>query len=86
MSLNPFATVSDYKSMLNKIALYTFGVTLLTASWIYFQIPSLGPRFLRIEVAVPEVSIKVPLVVLGVAFLVAWVSRSCKLQIGRAHV
>jgi hypothetical protein len=80
MGLNPFASVSDYPSMLNKIALYTFGVTLLMALWLYYQVPALRPWMLPIEVTIPEFPAKIPLGVLFAAFVAAFLSRIFKLH------
>jgi hypothetical protein len=80
MSLNPFAPVSDYPSMLNKIALYTFGVTLLAGFCVYSRVPQIRPWLLPVEVAVPEFPVKVPMGVLLVAFGVAFLSRTVKLH------
>lgn len=80
MSLNPFATVSDYPSMLNKIATYTFFVSLLAAGIIMWQIPDLGNALPNLPVKIPDTGLKIPMTIVLASFAIAFVSRAVKLH------
>jgi hypothetical protein len=75
MGLNPFATVSDYPSMLNKIALYTFFVSTLLLWLIYWQIPGFRQWIPPLQFKIPETDIQAPASVVILAFAFAFISR-----------
>jgi hypothetical protein len=80
MSLNPFSTVSDYPSMLNKIAVYTFFVSLAMAGLIYWQVPDFRALVPDWHVKIPETDAKVPGFLLIIALVFAFLSRVLKLH------
>jgi hypothetical protein len=80
MGLNPFATVSDYPSMLNKIALYTFFVSTLLLWLIYWQIPGFRQGIPPLQFKIPETDIQAPASVVILAFAFAFISRLVKLH------
>jgi hypothetical protein len=75
MGLNPFATVSDYPSMLNKITLYTFFVSTLLLWLIYWQIPGFRQWIPPLQFKIPETDIQAPASVVILAFAFAFISR-----------
>jgi hypothetical protein len=80
MSLNPFATVSDYPSMLNKVAIFTFFAALIATGIFAWQVPAVKQLLPNMAVKVPETDIQVPLLVLLVALAFALISRMIKLH------
>ena len=80
MSLNPFATVSDYPSMLNKISTYTFFVAVFALALIYWQVPAFRHWMPAMQFKIPETDVQAPATVLLVAFLFAFLSRLVKLH------
>lgn len=80
MSLNPLATVSDYPSMLNKIAVFTFFVSLLAAGIITWQVPALKNMLPSLAVKIPETDLEVPVTILLAALVFALISRVVKLH------
>jgi hypothetical protein len=80
MGLNPFGTVSDYPSMLNKIALYTFGVSIAATAVLRWQVPAIDTALATMSFHIPIGDISIPLGTVLPAFLVAFVSRIFKLH------
>ncbi len=80
MGLNPFAAVSDYPSMLNKVALYTFFISTLLLGLIYWQIPSFREWVPALQFKIPDTDIQVPAIIVVLAFAAAFASRLIKLH------
>lgn len=80
MAVNPFATVSDYPSMLNKIAAFNFFVSLIAVAVIVWRVPYFGTIHMGLTVKVPETGVEVPVAILLVALLIALISRMVKLH------
>lgn len=80
MGWNPFATVSDYSSMLNKVASVTFFVSTAMIGLLYWQVPAVSAVLPTWRVSIPGTDVEIPLVVLVGALMVAGVSRMIKLH------
>lgn len=81
MSLNPFSAVSDYSSMLAKIALSTFVVALGAVALLRWQIADIDSFLKTFSVSIPLTSgFNLPLGTLLPAFLFAIASRTVKLH------
>lgn len=80
MGLTPFETVSDYPSMLNKIALYTFGSLLLAVVLLRLQIQPLDALLAPFSFALPIAGLSLPFGTVVPAFGIALLSRIFKLH------
>lgn len=79
MSLNPFATVNDYPTMLNKIAWYTFTVSLGAVFILRDNIPLIENVLKNLNFQIPVLSgIQLPIGTVLPAMIVALFSRSIK--------
>lgn len=80
MSSNPFGAVSDYPSMLNKIALYTLGVSILAMFLLTSQVPAIEAFLGKFAVSIPIGDFSLPLGKVLPAFIFALGSRVIKLH------
>lgn len=80
MSLNPFATVSDYPAMLNKIGLFTFFGWLGGCWFVFVSVPRVKEILEGATIKVPGTDITAPLGVLLIACALAILSRVIKLH------
>ena len=84
MSFNPFQTVSNYEGMLNKIAVYTFFVSLGAIALINAELGGVPKQvlseLLKTKIKIPGIEIQVALVFAIAAFFVAWFSSTIKLH------
>src|SRR5262249_16958565 len=81
MGFNPFASVCDYPGMLNKIATYTFFVTLLVVWFLRMEIPQVATVLSNLTLHVPLASgLTLPLGTVLPAFVGAFLSRVLKLH------
>jgi hypothetical protein len=80
MSINPFATVADYATMLNKIAWYTTVVAGLLVFWLTTQIPQLNAAFEVSALTVEIDGLSVKLSIAVAALIVGFASRVAKLH------
>lgn len=79
MSFNPFATVSDYPTMLNKIAWYTFAVTLVCTIILRNTITQIDAWLSLLTLSIPVMSgLSLPLGTVLPAILLAFLSRATK--------
>lgn len=81
MSLNPFSTVKDYATMLNRIAIYTFAVSLVAVIILRNNITSLEDLLKKLNLLIPVFNgVQLPAGTVLPAIIVAFVSRSIKIH------
>jgi hypothetical protein len=80
MSLNPFETVHNYSEMLNKIAVYTFAVSLAMVIFMRSQSPEVDRALSSMTFAIPVGGLSLPLGTIVPAFVMAFISRVFKLH------
>src|SRR6266550_8130251 len=80
MSLNPFAPTTDYPSMLNKIAVYTFAVGIAMTWVLRSQIWPVEVFLMRFDLPVQLIGNKISLGYILPAFLVALLFRIFKMH------
>lgn len=80
MSWKPFASVGDYPTMLNKIATFNFGASILAIMLIRSQIQAVEDALAPFNITVPVLGIPLPLGTILPAFGVAFLSRALKLH------
>jgi hypothetical protein len=80
MGFNPFATVSDYPGMLNKISTCTFFVALLLVWLVRVRVPAIDNVLVPLALPIPVVGVNFQLGTVFPAFLIAFLSRIVKLH------
>ena len=80
MSLNPFSAVSDYSSMLNKIAFFTFAISLLLTLLVCGQSPIAEEALSFCPIQIPILGAKFALGLVLPALGIAIVARITKLH------
>jgi len=80
MSWNPFGTISSYKEMLAKIAIFTFVSTVAALGLLSYQIPEVSSFFRQWPVKIPVEGLELPLIILVSGLVVATVARIIKLH------
>jgi len=80
MSWNLFGTISSYKEMLAKIAIFTFVSTVAALGLLSYQIPEVSSFFRQWPVKIPVEGLELPLIILVSALVVATVARIIKLH------
>lgn len=80
MSLNPFATLGDYPAMLNKIATWTFFISLAATAVVRLRLPAIDAALGTFGFNVSVAGIELPLGMILPAFGMALVSRVIKLH------
>jgi hypothetical protein len=80
VALNPFETVSDYPSMLNKIAAYTFGAAIAATALLRYQVPAIELFLAKFSVPIPVAGFSFPLGTILPAFMFAFGGRVIKLH------
>ena len=80
MSWNPFGTISSYKEMLAKIAIFTFVSTVAGLGLLSHQIPEVSSFFQQWPVKIPVEGLELPLFILVSGLVLAIVARIIKLH------
>lgn len=80
MSLNPFTTVGNYSAMLNKIAAWTFFVSLGAIWLVRSRLPCVNAVLGTMSFQIPVAGVDLPLGTLAPAFGIALISRVTKLH------
>ncbi len=77
---NPFQSVQNYGEMLNKIAFFTFFAAILLVTYLRRQLPWVEHLLQNFNVEAVIADVKIPLGTIGVAFVIAALSRVLKLH------
>ena len=80
MSLNPFSTVSDYAGMLNKIATWTFFVSVGAVVFLRWRLPMIDATLGVFTLKIPVEGLHLPIGTVAPALVLALLSRVIKLH------